>query len=392
MTDQPRRRFALPKAAPDGLLASVLLAFIATAGLFYVNIMPALVSGLQDGLGFSARSAGLVGSLNVYGAALGALAAVFVVARISWKPVAFGLLLALIATDLVSTQLTTAGVLMIVRFLHGLIGGFLVGVGFAVIARTAAPDRTFGMLLVVQFGLGGLGLLLLPGLVPTFGTPILFLSLAAFSVAAALMLPFLADYAPRPRPAPVAQAGGLVRWAPLASALVAVFLFQAANMALSAYVIGLGRFYGLSGPFISSTLAAANWIGALGSVLVVVIGLRWGRFWPILIGALVTLAGTLAFLRSDLPLLFVVANVLTAVVWAFVIPYLLGLCAAFDPGGRIATLAGFFSKLGLASGPALGAVLLAETHFPRLVALALTGLCLSAAFALAPARQLDRTS
>lgn len=392
MTDQPRPRLTLPKAAPDGLVASVLLAFVATAGLFYVNIMPALVSGLQDGLGFTARAAGLVGSLNVYGAALGALAAVFVVARISWKPVALGLLLALIATDLVSTQLTSAGGLMAVRFGHGLIGGLLVGVGFAVIARTSAPDRTFGMLLVVQFGLGGLGLLLLPGLVPTFGTPVLFLSLAAFSAVTALMLPFLSDYPPRARPAPVTPSGGMVRWAPLASALVAVFLFQAANMALSAYVIGLGRFYGLSGPFISSTLAASNWIGALGSVLVVVIGLRWGRFWPIAIGALVTIVGVLAFLRSDLPILFVVANVLTAVVWAFVIPYLLGLCAAFDPGGRIATLAGFFSKLGLASGPALGAVLLAETHFPRLVGLALAGLCLSAAFALAPARQLDRAS
>ena len=35
--------FGLRKAAPDGEIARVLLAFLAAAGLFYVNIMPALV-------------------------------------------------------------------------------------------------------------------------------------------------------------------------------------------------------------------------------------------------------------------------------------------------------------------------------------------------------------
>ncbi|WP_374570658.1 MFS transporter [Phenylobacterium sp.] len=387
-------RFAVRKVAPDGLVASILLSFIATAGLFYVNIMAALVSGLQDGLGFSARSAGLVASMNVYGAAIGALAAVFFVARVRWKPVALVLICALICIDLVSTRVTSPGALMTLRFVHGLVGGMLVGIGFAVIARTRTPDRTFGMLLVVQFGLGGLGLLVLPGLVPKFGTPVLFLALAAFSLCAGLMLPFTSDYPPREAsPSPAASpAAALARWAPLSAALLAVFTFQAANMALGAYIIGLGRHYGLSLRFISDTLGAANWIGALGSALVVAVGLRWGRLWPIVLGAAVTVAGTLAFLRSDLAWVFVAANIVTAAVWAFVIPYLLGLCAAFDVGGRSATLAGFSSKLGLASGPALGGVLLGETHFPRLVVLAVVGLCLSAAFASPPARRLDQTT
>ena len=60
-----------PVAAPNGEIARVLLAFLATAGLFYVNIMPALVDGLIEGLGFNNQQAGFVGSANVYGAALG---------------------------------------------------------------------------------------------------------------------------------------------------------------------------------------------------------------------------------------------------------------------------------------------------------------------------------
>ena len=66
----PTRHF--PTAAPNSEIARVLLAFLATAGLFYVNIMPALVDGLIEGLQFSNRQAGFVGSANVYGAAAGA--------------------------------------------------------------------------------------------------------------------------------------------------------------------------------------------------------------------------------------------------------------------------------------------------------------------------------
>src|SRR5512140_3259605 len=92
----------LHKAAPHGEVARVLLAFLASAGLFYVNIMPALVDGLIQGAGFSNREAGLVGSSNVYGAALGALIAVFIVKRIQWRKAAYALLAGLICMDLLS--------------------------------------------------------------------------------------------------------------------------------------------------------------------------------------------------------------------------------------------------------------------------------------------------
>jgi len=387
-TPAPDAPSPFPRAAPNGLIASTLVAFIATAGLFYVNIMPAIVSGLQDGLGFTARQAGLVGSLNVYGAAVGAFASVFVVARLPWRRAALGLLAALIAIDLASTVITAWPVLLGVRFGHGVVGGFLVGVGFSVIARQRTPDRSFGVLLVVQFGLGGMGLMFLPSLAASHGAQVLFLALAAFSLCAALMTPFLGDYPPKA--SVPAQESGAVSWPHLAAALGAVFLFQGANMALAAYVIGLGRAYGLLLGPVSDALAIANWIGAAGSVIVVVLGLRWGRLRPIVAGIALTLIGVLAFLGSERLAVFYAANIITSVVWAFVIPYLLGLCAAFDAGGRAAALAGFFSKLGLATGPAVGGLLLQETHYSRLVWLALAGLSAAAALAAAPALRLDR--
>src|ERR1017187_10806040 len=141
------------------MLARVLLAFLATAGFFYVNIMPALVDGLKVGLGFTNKQAGLVGSCNVYGAACGSFLIVFLVRRINWKSAAHLLLLGLIGMDLLSMLVKSPFALMSARFLHGFIGGMLVGISFAIFVPTTAPDRTLVVLLLVQVFAGGLSVM-----------------------------------------------------------------------------------------------------------------------------------------------------------------------------------------------------------------------------------------
>ena len=379
----------LPRAAPDGLLACVLLAFLATAGLFYVNIMPALVAGLIDGLGFTNRQAGLVGSANVYGAACGALVAVFLVRGLPWRRVEVVALLLLLTIDLVSTQVKAAEPLMALRFVHGVVGGTSVGVGLGVMARTAIPDRAFGMLLTVQYGAGGLGIMFLPGLAQQYGPKVLFLSLAAFTTVTLLMLPFLAAYPPREKAAAAIREPGLVRRLPLVRTLIAVFLFQAANMGLSAFIIPLARHYGLADHFISRTIGVANWIGALGSIAVIWMAGRVGRTIPIASVLLLSIIGTAAFLASQYQLVFIAANIVTAIGWSFLIPYFFGMCADFDPAGQSATLAGFFSKMGLASGPAAAAFLLGQDNYPLLIGVSMAGLVVCGLAVIVPARLLD---
>jgi predicted MFS family arabinose efflux permease len=376
--------------APDGLIASVLLSFLATAGLYYVNIMAAIVAGLKDGLGIAESQAGIVGSANVYGAAAGAFIAVFIVKRVHWRWLSVGALVVLILIDVVSTQLKTAELLIPVRFGHGFVGGALVGTAFSVIARTKSPDKVFGMLLVVQFGLGGVGVMYLPGLVPTYGPQVLFLALAAFSLVTLLMVPFLPDYRREvysdSNPAPVRVP---IRWLPLSSALLALFLFQAGNMALGAYIIGLGKKAGLEMEFMTTTLGLAAWIGAVGSGLVIVMGTRFGRFWPLLIALVLTVAGNWVFHYSASKEVYFLANCGTAITWAFVMPYLLGMMAAFDKAGQMATLGGFFSKMGLATGPFVGAFLLNGVSYDLLIDMSVLMLAASAFAALGPAADLD---
>src|SRR3546814_797864 len=146
--------------APDRLWLYALLALVATAGFFYVNIMSAIVDGLVTALGFSNEQAGTVGAANIYGASVGSLIAVLLVRRVRWRPTLLSLLSLLLLLDLGSLAILDPGTLTAMRALHGLVGGTAVGTAYSVMARTHSPDRAFGMLLLVQFGLGGLG----PGL------------------------------------------------------------------------------------------------------------------------------------------------------------------------------------------------------------------------------------
>jgi predicted MFS family arabinose efflux permease len=381
-----------PKVSPNSMIARVFLAFLSTAGLFYVNILPALVDGLITALGFSNQQAGTVASANLYGAALGALLIVFLIKKLNWQLMALLLLFGLITIDLVSIYVTQANTMIALRFADGFIGGMLVGTGFSVIARTQGPDRTFGVLLFVQFGLGGLGVMTLPGLVDQFGTKALFLTLIAFSTVTLMMLPFLPEYKVDEEAAAQRRVDhGKIRVLPLVMTLIAIFLFQAANNSLYAYIIGLGEFFGQQGAMITTTLGVAAWLGLVGAGLVVVISDRFGYVKSLLAGMMVTIVGTWALLHSDVGWIWITANCLVGITWAYTISYLLGLVSRFDAAGQMAAMGGFASKMGLASGPAIAGVLLGENNYALIIWVAVLGLVLSLLVILLPARMQDQS-
>jgi hypothetical protein len=177
---------------------------------------------------------------------------------------------------------------------------------------------------------------------------------------------------------------------PLLLALFSVFLFQAANMGLFAFIIGLGKHHGLRVGFVSETLGIANWLSIFGSVLVIVVSTRYGIFKPILGGMLLSLAGTWALNYSEMKWIWVAANVGTGITWNFVISHLLGMCARFDQTGQTAVWSGFASKMGLASGPLLASFLVGGGNYSTLIAMTLALLTSAILLSAMPAWMLDR--
>ena len=378
--------------APNGLMANILLSLLTTAGLYFILITSAMVTGLIEALSLSKATAGYIAAANGYGASIGAFLVIFAIKRISWRPVSAILLVMLMGWDILSIFMTSGDSLMIVRFLHGLTGGILIGIGFSVISRTAVPDRTFAMLLFVQYGLGGIGLMFLPKLVPLYGMPIIFMTLVGFSLVTLMSLPFLPAYPPKEKAAVQENSSGKAKilLVPFAAALFSVFFFQSGNMGLAAYIIELGKGEGLTTDSISTTLGIANWIAMFGAALVYVIGVKYGRLWPVTGGLVVTILGMAAFHYSESASVFFWANVVTGITWAFIIPYLLGLCSEFDTQGQLTALAGFFSKMGLASGPLVAAWVVGEGNYGLIINLAIIAMVICLLAALGPVLMLDR--
>ncbi len=227
-------------------------------------------------------------------------------------------------------------------------------------------------------------------LVPTYGTSVLFVALILFSLVTLAMVPFLTDYPASAVRRPRVGAGQGVRRGPLLLSLLATFFFQAGNMAVFAYVIGLGKADGLGMDFISPVLAAASWIGIAGSGLVILLSTRFGRAWPLAGSILLTALATWALHGSEIAWVYALANGLIGVTWSFGIPYLLGMCAQFDQTGQSAALGGFASKMGMASGPLAAAWVVGADDFSRVINVGAVALVLSLVAAMVPAILLDR--
>ena len=365
----------------SSFIAAILYSILATAGLFYVNLGGAFLSAFVDGLGVERDTAGFIVSANKYGAAFGALIATFIVKNVEWRKAVRLLFIGLIVFDLISTQITNPNILILVRFIHGTIGGLSVGIGLSIIARTYNPDKIFGMLLAVQYSFGSIGILAVPRLVDAYGQGALFATLICFTLMTLIILPFIPDVDSNNETSTTKSNFYQI---PLSGLLVlslcCLFLFQAANMGVADYAFELGKDIGLDKNEISNLLTIANFISILGGVLVYIIGIKFGRTIPLCFGICTAAVFTYLLHYSDNVNNYFIANTMTGIAWGFTIPYLLGLCATFDKFGQMAALAGFISKLGLASGPLIGALFIMTQGFSFIINLATIALIIALLF------------
>src|SRR5262249_33596837 len=151
--------------------------------------------------------------------------------------------------------------LQVVRFLHGVAGGAVMGVFGSVIARTPSPERTFALTVVVQLGLSGVGITLLAPTVAAMGVTPIWLVLVAFTTLGLVLLPWLDSY---PQPTAIVDDGTEVRRGPgvaIALGCAALFVFQAGQMSTFSYIIEIGEHHRLGAAFVGTAVAAGMWVG-----------------------------------------------------------------------------------------------------------------------------------
>ena len=373
---------------PNGWVARVFLCFAASAGIVYIDIMPALVDSLQAGLGFSVQESGRIGSANTYGGALGALAMAFIARHLPWRRTLVIFLIALMAFDAGCLPLRSASVMMFMRFMHGLVGGAMVGMSYLVIARNRNPSRTFGILMVLQYALYMVTIAVMPTLVRRIGIAPMFWLLVGFSALTLVFVLLLPEYPPRATETvvPDAHMRGL-----RLCALLGVLLFQVGNMMVNAFSVSLGQAGGLPLDYVSESLCATGFAGLLGGVITMFMPLCWGLTKPLVVSMLLAAGSLAALFHVGDRTVWLLATMTNGAAWALVLSLLFGMCASFDSSGQSAVWSGFMSKLGLATGPLIGSFMLnTSARYQALIVLGAVFVCLGLVSALPPVLVADR--
>lgn len=340
---------------PGSLRVSVLLALLAMAGPLYIDIMPSIIAALRTEYGLSAAQAGFVAASNGYGSTLGALLALFIVPRLPWRPLAVVLLIALVAADIATTFMRSYEALVGIRAVHGVIGGLLVGLCYALIARSGDPRQGFGVLFTFHFGFGGLGVFASTFLAPYMTHGVVFLVLAAFGMLALVVVPLLPEF--RSETSTDKARDGIGRLpARNLMRIGGLFLFQAANLGLGAFLIGIGSDLGHEAGFSGAAVGFGLWAGVPGALAMLLLSrsFGWRPMVPIVMAA--GLSKALIGIGQD-PAMFAGAIAAVFLTMAMALPYAFALCSDGDDSGRSAVLAGFASKLGLSTGPAIGGLI-----------------------------------
>jgi predicted MFS family arabinose efflux permease len=253
----------------------------------------------------------------------------------------------------------------------------MVAVAYLVISRLNRPSRTFGLVIALQYGAYMVSIRVLPVLVRSLGMTPLFLVLVGFSALTMALILFLPDYPESRQAGRGVDAGGANEALPRLLALASVVLFQAGNMAVNAYIVGLGQSAGLALHEELPALSAAGLAGLMGSVAVVLLPARWNTMGPVVIAISMALLGILGLLQAGDRIIWLLASIANGFAWGAALPLLIGLCASMDNAGSGAMWSSFMSKLGLASGPMLGSFVIGSP--PRYAVLIIVGAALTAA-------------
>lgn len=343
-------------------------------------VLPGLIGGLVDSLGFTEADAGYVASAQLIGMLIGAVIATFSVRRVNLRVGTMIGLVVMVLIELASSTVHQAGTLIVLRLISGTAAGFIAGLCAAGLSATKNPDGGFAVVIMLQFIVGAIGLYAMPHLVSSGGVAVAFYCLAGLGVTCLLLISKI----------PVAghademygEAMPSLLRLPVILTLGSLLLYYIFNNAVWAYLDRIGVDAGISVNTVGLALGVSMLGGILGAVLSMVIGVRLGRILPITIGLLLYMVGTaiLGF-RFDTVAYFGATFLLNATL-AFVVAYMLGACAVLDGIGRVVVLGNMMIALGLALGPALAANLLVGTDYAWVIWSSVAGVGASLVFIL----------
>jgi predicted MFS family arabinose efflux permease len=298
------------------------------------------------------------------------------VARISRAKTAIFGGLVLVAANVASAYATDWQLVFALRVIAGAGAGLVSACGTAALASAINPDRAFAIVTVTSGLLYTAEPRIIPYATVPYGVQGGYLLLAAISL---VFVPFFIGLLPASRVESEEEEAPLIALlleAPNRTlaiiAMVALFSFEIGQAAVYQFIAVLGELAGLGEMAVGRVLGDTALLGLAGGVFAAVLGTRFGRKWPIIIGLLLNSAAAAGLALQSDPTSYWMLNLLWGLAYNFSVPYLMGALSALDDRGRWVVAADGAWNGGTAVGPGLAGVTVQAAGYPPLAVLAMT--------------------
>lgn len=336
----------------DSLRSLVAANYLGTIGALTIVILPGIVGVIAESLQLDPGQVGIVMSADIVTMALAMGVTAFLIHKWNWRVLAVIALAILLLGTVASIGADSFESMIIARFIAGIGEGIAVSVAFAIFGGTRNPDREFGIYLVVILSVAATFLYFIPMILVMGGKSWVFALIAVIIVINFFFVSWLPVSHGEDHPA----SGPDIQPLPyllVALGLATVFFYFMAQGEAWAFMERIAAAAGLSGETIGAGLALSNIGGIVGALIAALVNIRFGRALPIIISAIISIAGLLVLLGEINGLRFGLATILYLFAWNLTQPYFSGIMAELDPKGRVVVMMGAVQTAGLGLGPGI---------------------------------------
>jgi predicted MFS family arabinose efflux permease len=378
-------------------LAAIVAVYI--SGIFGFVAMPLLVGYTVEAFDVREGTAGIVMGVELGAVAFSCLLLSFTIRKLNAQLGVFLALAAFLAGSGVSmwAALTKGWPLFVVaRAITGFGEGCLMAAADAMAAGRRQPERAYSVMQVgevVATILVFLGIMILVEMMGPAG------AFAAVGGIGLIALPFLLWFPKRSGKAGDGSTGQDEKvWDVLLNS-TAILLFIAGGVigigfqGLWAYVERIGVSVDLSMAEITFVLMVAVVASVTGPVGVGLLGTRYGRTLPIMIGAVISMVFALTLVYAATASIYFLSVVVFAIAIQFLLPYLKGLPAFYDSTGRLNAAWLAPVVIGSALGPMIaGLILNAGGTYKSIGWMGVISIVIAVALLFGPIRRADLTA
>ena len=336
--------------------------YLGSIGALTIVILPGIVGVIADSLQLGPAQVGLVMSADIITMAVAMGITAFVIHKCNWRVVAVAALAVLLAGSLLSIQADSYQSIVMARLIAGIGEGMSVSVTFAIFGGTRNPDRQFGIYLVVILTVAAILLYFIPAMLVAGGKAYVFAAISLLVVINFMFIHWLPVSHGEEHRSLIKEEQSLP-YVLVGLGLATVFLYFMAQGEAWAFMERIAADAGLSGQTIGNSLALSNIGGVTGALIAALVSIRFGRAWPIIISAVISIYGLVLLLGEINALSFGMATMCYLFAWNLTQPYFSGIMAELDPKGRVVVMMGAVQTAGLGLGPGVVGIMILDNDF-----------------------------